>query len=374
MNMKFVMLIMIVMVAAVLFAGHWFLYYSWDYFFQIENCAVSKTLIIILSILSVSFLVTLFLVHWRENFITSWAYMLSASWTGIVWYLTLATVLIWFIDWAAFFTTIDIHIAIIAFIMYGIALAYSGYGIWNARFPRVNRISIEVKNLPQAWYGRKVVLLTDIHLGAIHHIRFARRVVGMIQKLSPDMVLVGGDIYDGAGKELGLLAMPFKDLKPQLGMYGVIGNHETYINIGQALKAIKETGIQLLRNEQIDIEGVQIVGVDYHMPNEKRNILKALDLIDNNKPTIAIYHEPVVKSIDAMRAAGADVVLAGHTHQGQMWPFDFITRAIFKNYNCGLYVDGDFSQYTSSGVGTWGPPLRTGNKPEIVEIIFEQKT
>ncbi len=365
------MLVMIMPVAAVLFAGHWFLYYSWDYFFQIESCAVSETLIVILSVLGVSFLVTLFLVHWHENFITSWLYLLSAAWTGIAWNLTLATVLTWFVDWAARFTTVDIHIAIIAFIMYGVALAYSGYGIWNAQFPRIKRIRIGIRNLPAAWQGRKAVLLTDIHLGAIHHIRFARRVVTIAQKLSPDLLLVGGDIYDGAGKELGLLATPFKDLKPPFGMYGVIGNHETYINTEQALKAIKETGIQLLRNEQVDIKGMQFVGVDYHKPNEKRDISKALDLIGENKPTIVIYHEPVVKVVDAMRAAGADVVLAGHTHQGQMWPFGFVTKAIFKNYDCGLYVDDDFSQYTSTGVGTWGPPLRTGNRPEIVEIIFE---
>lgn len=362
------------MVAAVLFAGHWFLYYSWDYFFQIENDSVSEALIVVLSILSISFLATLLLVHWHENFITSWAYLLSATWTGIAWNLTLGTVFIWFVDWVARYVAFDMHIAIIALIIYGCAIAYSGYGIWNAQFPRVKKISIKVQNLPQAWHGRKVALLTDIHLGAIHHIRFARRIVSMVQKMEPDMVLVGGDIYDGAGQELGLLANPFKDLKPPHGMYGVIGNHETYINTEQALKAIGETGIQLLRNEQVDIEGVQLVGVDYHKPNEKRNISKALDLIDKNKLTIVIYHEPVVKSIDAMRAAGADVVFSGHTHKGQMWPFGFITKAIFKNYDCGLYVDGNFSQYTSTGVGTWGPPLRTGNKPEIVEITFERKT
>jgi len=245
--------------------------------------------------------------------------------------------------------------------------------IQDMEFARIKRIRIGIRNLPAAWQGRKAVFLTDIHLGTIHHIRFARRVVGMVQELAPDIVFVGGDIYDGAGKELGLLAMPFKDLKPRLGMYGVIGNHETYVNTEQALKAILETGIQLLRNEQVDIKGMQLVGVDYHKPNEKRNISKALDLIDNTKPTIVIYHEPDVKSIDALRAAGADVVLAGHTHQGQMWPFGLITKAIFKNYDCGLYVDDGFSQYTSTGVGTWGPPLRTGNRPEIVEITFEQK-
>ncbi len=192
----------------------------------------------------------------------------------------------------------------------------------------------------------------------------------MVNSVKPDIVFITGDLYDGAGRELGLLATPLNDIKPPLGIYNVIGNHETYINVDHTLKALKETSVTTLRYHSVAIEGVQIIGVDYHMPGKKRDVSEAVKLIDKDTPTIVLYHEPFVSAVNQFREAGVRLALSGHTHKGQLWPFGFITKAMYKQYDCGYYQDGNFIQYTSTGIGTWGPPMRTGNRPEVVVIAF----
>ncbi|MFA5134172.1 MAG: metallophosphoesterase [Patescibacteria group bacterium] len=370
--MKALIVIFVACALLMILGGHYLLYESWIYFLHISDPAIEQWLLIALGVLAISFPATLGLVHWRENGITSWAYFFASCWLGIVWYIVLATVAVLLMMLVSDWFDIVVNISVVSLALLTIALYFSAYGFWSAQYPRIRRITVRMPNLPESWIGRTAVQLSDVHLGAIHHIKFARRVVNKVNKLRPDILFITGDIFDGAGRELGLLAKPFADITPPLGTYFIIGNHETYIGLDIVFKGLQEVLFTTLRDEAVDVDGVQVVGVDYHMPGKPRDVSNAVKLVDRAKPSIVLYHEPMIEAVDAFRAAGANLVLSGHTHKGQMWPFGYITKALFKRYDCGLYVDGNFTQFTSTGVGTWGPPMRVGNRPEIVQITFER--
>ncbi len=371
-HMVIFMVIYILVATVMLVVGHLALYLSLINFLDISNLVMQNATMISLLVLSVSFPITILLVHWRENFITSNAYFFASAWLGIMWNFMIAMVAIWAAIGVS--NTFGWHLNVTALSIVGltIALIYSVYGFWNAQYPMVRNITVKIRNLPQAWHGRKAVHVSDIHLGAIHHIRFSRRVVNLINSANSDLVFITGDLYDGAGRELGLLAKPFNDLKASLGTYYIVGNHETYIGLDTVFKAIKESPLQTLQDKLVEIDGVQILGIDYPLPGKPHDMEPALKQLDSEKPSIVLQHEPRPSFINQIRSYGVDLILSGHTHRGQLWPFGGIAKGVYKKYDCGLYRDGDFTQFTTTGVGTWGPPMRTGNRPEIVCITFEK--
>lgn len=369
MNNKAIIAVMLTVVSLILAATHLWMYNSWLFFFGVESETIKLTVGIVLGLLSVSFVPTTFLVHWRENFITSNIYLLAAGWLGVMLYASIASVVVlltlWLVDVGA-------YQKVIAIVALSAAFAYSGYGVWNAQFPRVKHITVDSKRMPDSWRGRTIVQLSDVHLGAIHHIRFMRRVVNMVNRIKPDGVFITGDMYDGVGKELGLLAQPLNDIKTPLGMYYVIGNHETYVGLDLVFDALKSTPVKILRDEMIDLDGVQLLGADYHLPNEKRDVPAVIKQhINPDKPSIILYHEPKPNIVQACIDVNADLALFGHTHKGQLWPFGFVTKLIYGQYHNGFTKTKNTTVYTSPGVGTWGPPMRTGNHPEIVAITFK---
>ena len=126
----------------------------------------------------------------------------------------------------------------------------------------------------------------------------------------------------------------------------------------------------VLNNEKKEINGMQIVGVDYRDSLNRTKLEEMLkNLIDKNKPSVLLKHAPF--DLDITEKAGVNMELSGHTHRTQMWPLNFITQLVYKGYDYGLKSFGNMSVYTSDGVGTWGPPVRVGTNAEIVSIEFE---
>ena len=175
-------------------------------------------------------------------------------------------------------------------------------------------------------------------------------------------------MFDGAGQKFAHLADPINQIKAPLGIYYITGNHETYINIEKALAAIANTAAITLRDELREVDGMQVLGIDYPLPGKPKDMGPVLSKLDKSRPSIVLFHEP--KHVDQIKEAGAGLMLSGHTHKGQVWPFGWITRVIYKKLDYGLHQIGDFNIYTTTGVGTWGPPFRTGNRPEIIKITF----
>jgi len=154
----------------------------------------------------------------------------------------------------------------------------------------------------------------------------------------------------------------------------VNGNHENYLGVDKAKKALEANPkVKLLENQLVDVSGLSVIGLNY--PSERDHevnfseIIKNLPGFNSEGANILLFHEP--RDIQEAKDLGIKLQLAGHTHKGQSIPFNLITHWFFKGFDYGLFKLGDYNLYVTSGVGTWGPPMRTGNCPEIVVIKFE---
>jgi predicted MPP superfamily phosphohydrolase len=163
---------------------------------------------------------------------------------------------------------------------------------------------------------------------------------------------------------------PFSKISVPYGIYFITGNHEEFYDNSPYLQAVRRAGIRVLYNEKIDLDGLQILGVDYRDSKREedfRTILQKIG-IDRHKPSILLKHAPL--HLHVAKEQGISLQLSGHTHQGQVFLFRFITSKVYQGYDYGLKWFGDLIVYTSSGAGTWGPPMRLDTKPEIVVITF----
>jgi predicted MPP superfamily phosphohydrolase len=224
--------------------------------------------------------------------------------------------------------------------------------------------------LPQVWKSRKALFLSDLHLGQVREVEFALRIVSKIKELKPDIVFIGGDLYDGVAlNALGIIE-PLSHLQVPLGTFFVTGNHEEFSDNTKYLSAIRSVGIKTLMDEKVIVDGVQLIGVDYSTTTKKVEFDKILQNLNVavNMPSILLKHVP--SDLDISLKNNISLQLSGHTHRAQVFPFTFLTRLVFKGFDYGLHSLHSMQVYTSSGVGTWGPPLRVGTISEIVEILF----
>ncbi|MFH0805116.1 MAG: metallophosphoesterase [Patescibacteria group bacterium] len=366
-----VIVVFIAIASLIIIAGHLGLYVSWVKFFHISDIRVKRALGITVGILSCSFIVASALTYWKENTLVNAIYGAAGGWLGIVWYLTLATAAVWLVFLVSWLLGQRLPLATVAGVLLAASVVYSIYGIWNAQHPVVKRITVTIPNLPETWRGRTVVQLSDVHLGPVHREKFLQRVVDQVAQMNPDAVFITGDLFDGGGRDLSALVDPLAQLTPPHGIYYITGNHETYVGLDHSLSAVRSVpAIHILRDQLRDVDGLQLLGIDYPLSGTSKDVQPVLALLDRTKPSIVLYHEPKLELVDAIQSAGANLLLAGHTHVGQLWPFNFITNAMYRGEDYGLTQKSGFSLYTSSGIGTWGPPVRTGNRPEIVAITL----
>lgn len=298
-------------------------------------------------------------------------YIFSAVWLGILWFFLMASFFSWFFVSLARIFGIASNTRILAGLFFIFAAAISFYGVLNARNTKITRVEVSLPNLPIEWRGKTAVWVSDLHLGHVWNSGTSNRVASTIKNLNPDIVFVGGDFFDGAAiGDLDHLVEPFSRLKPANGIYFITGNHEEFSDPSRYLDAVKKAGIRLLNNESVDINGVKIIGVDYRDASNKENFKKILGQfnIDAEKPSILLKHAPF--NIDIAEKAGVSLMLSGHTHRGQMIPFNIITYFVYGGFDYGLKKFGNLIVNTSDGVGTWGPPIRVGTISEIVLITF----
>ena len=369
-SINLVAIVMLCAVALVLIACHLFLYWSFMNFFDISSPTVTLIIQIVGGVLSISFVLTAVFVHMLDNSLTDTLYYGASIWLGIGWYVMIACMLTWVLVVLGGWLGIEISTATIGMSIIHAAVAFSLYGIWNAYALRVTRITVRVPNLPDSWQGRRAVQLSDIHLGPILRKKFLASLIKMTQRENPDIIFITGDVFDGGGADVHDLTLPLNDLRPPLGMYGITGNHELFLGLQKSLDALSHTRVRMLNDEMVEVDGVQIAGVQYRMRSDAAIAKSVLQQSDPSKPLIGLYHEPVLR--DIFKEAGVNLQLSGHTHKGQLWPFGWITRLVYKKYDYGLHTDGSYSIFTSTGVGSWGPPMRTGNRPEIVVITFQK--
>ncbi len=382
-------------VLALTIGAHLLFYKAVIRLFIISSPGLKISLFVILFLLSLSFMASFFLLQWQENSITIGFYRFSASWTALFLNLLLAALLSWIINSVIWLAGTYPNTRLIAAGCLTLAVLYTGYGMWNAFHPRIKKLEIEFENLADQWRDKTIVQLSDVHLGHFYGKKYLKNLVRRVNSLNPELILITGDLFDGMAKKISRFTDELNRFNAKKGVYFITGNHENYIGLSRALKALGQTHINILQNEVIDIDGLQIIGISYPGINGVGEIEGLEKLSQNssiNKPRILLFHTPTNISpgggdgldrhfstywvpdttYSMARNLAVDLQLSGHTHAGQIFPFGYLTKLIYKNYDYGLRRLSNFAIYTTSGVGTWGPPMRTGNSPEIVVIKLKR--
>ncbi len=242
---------------------------------------------------------------------------------------------------------------------------------YNAKEAKLEHVQVSIKNLKKEF---RVVQLSDVHVGGLIEKDFIANIVQRVNNINPDIVVITGDLIDtdlsyikDALQELGKLSSSY-------GTYFVVGNHEYFHKIEKIIPYINSLGIKVLENENIYIgpkdEGFNLVGVydlfGYRYGTYKPDLNKALQKRQNG-PTLLLAHQP--KYINELKSIhGVDLVLSGHTHGGQIFPFKYLVK-LAQPYIKGLHQHNKSTQiYVNKGTGFWGPPMRLGASAEITDI------
>jgi hypothetical protein len=231
----------------------------------------------------------------------------------------------------------------------------------------INAWHIEIKSIDMpAPVDMTIAQLSDIHRGSVSE-NHLRRLVRETNALCPDLVLITGDLLDPAGRLSAESIAPLNDLKAPV--YWSTGNHERYAGLDKVMGMLKPTSVVPLRNEVADFKGIQLIGIDDSEDHTKlRQVLPSLQF-DPDVYTILMYHRP--DGFDAAAKAGVNLMLSGHTHNGQIWPFNWVVQSRFK-YVQGLHRIDSLYLYVSTGSGTWGPPMRLGSRNQITLIRLKK--
>lgn len=246
-------------------------------------------------------------------------------------------------------------------------------GHFNARRPRLTKLDLMIPKNSHPLKSLNIVVASDIHLGTIVSKKRLERIVESINALNPDLVLLPGDVVD---EDLGPvihqnIGETLRTIKSKYGVLACTGNHEYIGGVEDAFQYLTDHGIHVLRDSFIKVaDSVFVIGrEDRAIRQFAGKVRKPLEEImagvDRAYPLILMDHQPA--HLEEAVQHGIDLQLSGHTHHGQLWPFSFITKKLFE-VSWGYKLKERTHVYVSSGVGTWGPPVRTGNRPEIVQI------
>jgi len=356
---------------SILFAAHLLVFETWLHFWGPVPKAALVGAGMVMSALSLSFLAATLLSFKYWNGLTRAVYRVAAVWLGLFNFLFLAMFGVWLTSLFAVMMNWHPNSRGIVVGWFGMALVAALWGMVNASFPRISRINVRLPNLPDSWRGRTAAMISDLHLGHVRGANFARNIVASIRQLRPEMVFLAGDLYDGGHADLDALASPLRGLNAPLGNFFVAGNHEEIRDPKGHLQAAQNAGLRLLNNEKVVVDGMQIIGVHHYDAAHPDRLHAVLEnaAIDRDQPSVLIVHAP--DQLAVAERAGISLQLSGHTHHGQFFPWTWFTKRIYKQFVYGLQKFGDMLVYTSSGAGTWGPPLRVCSHPEIVLILFE---
>lgn len=260
----------------------------------------------------------------------------------------------------------------VVLVVYSLSAIILFAGYLSARFPIVRQQAIQLnKTVPGG--TQKVVLVSDIHLGMMISNGKLKKMVELVNNQNADLVLLAGDVFD---EDLGPVIQNnmgdlLKNLRAKQGVYAILGNHEFFGNANAAEKYFKDHHITVLRDSVVSLDnGITIAGredISGQRMNGKprKSIEELLNGIDTEKPVFLLDHQPF--KLAEVAKNNVDLQVSGHTHHGQLWPFNYMTRAIFE-ISRGYGKINNTHFYVSSGYGTWGPPIRTNSRSEIIVL------
>ena len=361
----------VAIIQSILCLTHLFLYETWTFSPAGSDPSGAFWIKLVLGFSSVSFVAASLLAFRYTNAALRAFYRAAAVWMGLLSFLFLAAVSSWIIFGVSRLAGLEMNFHRTVELLFGTAIVAGFYGVFNAGWTRITRATVRLANLPAEWRGRKAALISDLHLGHVRNGSFLRRLVAKILKEEPDAIFVAGDLYDGTAIDARRAAEPLNELVAPQGVYFVAGNHEQFGDDSKYLHAIAAAGVRVLSNEKVEVDGLQIIGVPYRNAARDGQFASALQGIrlDRDRASVLLTHAPDHPEI--AEAAGVSLQLSGHTHLGQFIPWSWMARRIYRQFVYGLSRIGKMQVFTSSGAGTWGPPLRLGSNPEIVMLEFQ---
>lgn len=364
-------LLLFLLALSVLFGAQLFFYISIVKFFSVTDAPNRFMLYIATALTPIFFILASVLATFKENVVVKYFYIVSGILLGIGANFVIASVGVWLSIFFLRLTSPPVSVPVVAVLGFALAFFASCYGIWNTRNPIIKRIEVIIPHLPEWWRGKRIVQLSDIHLGYVYQPNFMKRVSERVDALEPDLVVITGDLFDGMDGDLDRSIEPINSIRAREGIFFVTGNHETYLGLERTYELLARTKIRVLRDEVVDIRGLKVIGIEYPDRQEQKDVVgvaRRLAPSWQGYPNILLYHSPAPSV--SFEKLGVNLQLSGHTHRGQIFPFNLVTKLLFHGRDYGLHVNGSYSLYTTSGVGTWGPSMRIGNRPEIVEITL----
>lgn len=256
----------------------------------------------------------------------------------------------------------------------GIAAVTTTWGVADAANLRTNHYEVYSDQLPSQFDGTRVVVLSDLHIGAVNSDWLAEQAVTIANSAEPDIVILAGDLVEGSPLRYGHQLAPLADLQAPMGVYAVTGNHEFISGDAPAwIEIWEQLGITVLQNESVTISAdganLHIAGVHDAMGSgsQRTDPAAALAAVPVDEFVLYLAHQPS-QAHDA-QDLGVDLQISGHTHGGQLWPMHLAVMAVEPMLS-GQAMVGDIEVVTSRGAGTWGPPVRVGAPPEIPVITL----
>ena len=251
-------------------------------------------------------------------------------------------------------------------------------GVYNAN--KIKHVSYEVQLGETSLGSMKIVLISDLHLGAANSENNLAKMVQGINDLNPDIVCIAGDIFNDDYNNIhnpDRASALFKSIEAPYGAYACLGNHDGGRTFGQMAGFLEESNIKLLNDECVIIDGrLALIGRLESRPiwgfgglerKEIADVLAALAL-DQDIPVVVMDHDPA--NIGEY-GGDVDLILAGHTHRGQLFPGNLMTKAMFAvDYGYRQMPENGPQVIVTSGASTWGPPMRIGTSNEIVSILL----
>ena len=246
-------------------------------------------------------------------------------------------------------------------------------GYLNARTPSVKTLELTIPKNAHGIKSLNIAMASDIHLGTLVSKSHLEEIVKDINALNPDLVLLPGDVVD---EDLGPvirqnLGETLRSIRSKYGVFAITGNHEYIGGVEPACRYLTEHGIVMLRDSCVEIAGsFTLVGREDRSLRQfegkrRKPLEEIMASVDKTLPIILMDHQPF--QLDEAVKNGVDLQLSGHTHHGQLWPFNYITEKVYE-LSWGYLKKGNTHFYVSCGAGTWGPPVRTGNTPEIMNV------
>jgi len=330
--------------------------------------------------IALSYLAGQFLEHRSSSFISDVLTWIGAFWLGLIAWLIPVFILIDLVRFADSFLHFwqfgNLHgLKMTQWIMTDtvIVVFISIFlGFLNARNIRVKPIPIHIDK-PNA-KPLRIAAISDMHMGSLIRRRMVHQMVRKINSIKPDLVLMLGDQMDGNPHPVMQLDLgaELKKIESKYGVFAITGNHE-YIGHAETSCAYLEAhGIKMIRDKVVEVAGLILVGREDSASKqfakvERKPLSELVEGLDRSKPIILMDHTPF--HLEEAEQNGIDLQLSGHTHHAQIWPWNYITQRIYE-MSWGYYRKGKTQYYVSCGSGTWGPPIRIGNSPEIMDITL----